>query len=165
MEDVSSPCQSSTSSHERILPPSMYDDDARSASPSTYEKKDLGFASSFHKEFVNLPQKSPETSPFSPFENKADKPKSLERETKRSSRDDSPNGSPKGSGSSKTDHSKAKRSRSHDRRSSWRSRSRSHSKSKRIRSPVRERHRSRSKDRLYDRERLVIDEQDLIYRS
>lgn len=136
----------------------MYDDDARSASPSTYEKKDLGFASSFHREFDNLPQKSPETSPFSPFENKAEKPKSLERETKRSSRDCSLNGSPKESGSSKTDHSKSKRSRSRDRRSSWRSRSRSHSKSKRVRSPVRERHRSRSKDRLRDRERLVIDE-------
>lgn len=154
LEDASSsPRQSTALPHERILPPSMYDDDARSASPSTYEKKALEYASSFHKEFL-LPPRSREASPFSSFESKVEKFKSSERESKKNSKDVSPSESPpRNSKIESGSRSKRSRSRSRDRKNVHRSRSRSHGRSNRTKSPLRDRRRSQSKDHHFDRDR------------
>lgn len=155
-EDASSPHFSASLSHERLLPPSMYDDDARSASPSTYEKKDLSFTSSFHKEFDPLPSRSHETSPFLPVDSKVEQSKPSEKDSKPDSKDTSPNESPRGNSRTESHRLKRSRSRSRDKRSVRRSRSRSHSRGRQTRSPVRDRRRSRSRDRNTDRDRFVI---------
>lgn len=131
----------------------MYDDDARSASPSAYEKKDLGFVSSFHKEFDSIPQRSNETSPFSSFDIKTDKSKSSERDTKNAS-NGSPAVSPRRSSKIESrSRARRSRSRSRDKKTAHKSLSRSPGRRQRAKSPVREKRRSRSRDHHYDRNR------------
>lgn len=131
----------------------MYDDDARSASPSTYEKKDFSFASSFHKEFGPVAPISLEASPLSLFEHKIDKSANSEKNGR--SKESSPNESSCKNSKIESQRSRVKktRSRSRERKSLHRSQSRSPIRSRHTRSPVREKRRSRSKDRPYDRER------------
>ncbi|KFM61911.1 Arginine/serine-rich coiled-coil protein 2, partial [Stegodyphus mimosarum] len=171
-QDISSsPGVSRTSRQERLLP-SIYDDDARSGSPSgSFENKDFGFMSSFKKDFDPLSGRSHENSPEpSVSSTKAERSNVLEREYsagRQNSKDHSPSNSFASSRNSrngrsrkspsKASRSERSRSKSQDKKYQPRSRTRSHSRSKEpsVRSPHRDRRRSRSRDRLSDKDRKI----------
>ncbi|KAG8185485.1 hypothetical protein JTE90_019743 [Oedothorax gibbosus] len=153
-EDASSSSQK-IEPRERLRPPSIYDDDAQSGSPSgVFEKKDLAFQSSFKKSFeaASDRSRSREKSPV----NK--EPNVLEKQSNRNSglspkRKTSSESRPLKSFEDVLPKKSRSRSKSREAHSRRHSRSSSRSRDQRVRSPRRDRRRSRSRDRRSDRER------------